>query len=87
MAITQPWPEVAESDWPIRFMHWVTRIEPNGGGSRITQTLEYALKFGPVGWVLDALVMKRKLSVTLDDVFTRLARHAEARTAAGAQRA
>jgi uncharacterized protein YndB with AHSA1/START domain len=77
--------EVAESDWPIRFMRWVTRVEPTSGGSRISQTLEYAVKFGPLGWLLDALAMKRKLSATLDDVFARLARHAEARSTAGAQ--
>jgi uncharacterized protein YndB with AHSA1/START domain len=70
--------EVVESDWPIRFMRWVTRIEPKGGGSRITQRLEYALKFGPLGWILDRLFMKRKLSSTLDDVFARLAERAEA---------
>jgi hypothetical protein len=79
--------EVAESDWPIRFMRWVTRIEPRDGGSRISQTLEYAVKFGPVGWLLDVLVMKRKLSATLDDVFARLARHAEARSTAAASAA
>jgi hypothetical protein len=70
--------EVAESDWPIRFMRWVTRIEGKGSGSLITQELEYALKFGPLGWVLDKLVMKRKLTATLDEVFARLARRAEA---------
>jgi len=70
--------EVAESDWPIRFMHWVTRIEPKGGGSLISQNLEYQLKFGPLGWLLDKLVMKRKLTATLDDVFARLAKRAEA---------
>jgi hypothetical protein len=74
--------EVTESDWPIRFMRWVTRVEPNGHGSRISQTLEYAVKFGPVGWLLDALIMKRKLSATLDDVFARLARRAEAGSSA-----
>jgi hypothetical protein len=75
--------EVSESDWPIRFMRWVTRIEPSGSGSRISQTLEYAMKFGPLGWLLDALVMRRKLSGAMDDVFVRLARRAEARSAAG----
>ena len=78
--------EVAESDWPIQFMRWVTRLEPKGGGTRISQTLEYALKFGPAGWLLDRLLMRRKLSATLDDVFNRLARRAEAGSlAAGAQ--
>jgi polyketide cyclase/dehydrase/lipid transport protein len=69
--------EVAESDWPIHFMRWVTRIEPNNGGTRITQSLEYRVKFGPLGWLLDQLVMKRKLTAALDDVFASLARYAE----------
>jgi len=69
--------EVAESDWPIHFMRWVTRIEADGDGTRITQDLEYEVKFGPVGWLLDRLVMKRKLTATLDDVFAALVRHAE----------
>lgn len=69
--------EVAESDWPIHYMRWVTRVEPAAAGSLITQELEYAVKFGPVGWLLDRLVMRRKLSTTLDSVFASLVRHAE----------
>jgi hypothetical protein len=71
--------EVVEGDWPIRFMRWVTRIEPTADGSLITQRLDYAMKLGPLGWLLDRLVMKRKLSGTLDEVFARLAKHAAAR--------
>ena len=41
--------EVTESDWPIHFMRWVTRLEPDSGGTRITQSLEYAVKFGVIG--------------------------------------
>ena len=69
--------EVAESDWPIHFMRWVTRIEPEGDGTRITQDLEYKVKFGLVGWLLDRLVMKRKLAATLDSVFASLIAQAE----------
>lgn len=69
--------EVAESDWPIRFMRWETRVEPQGSGARITQSLEYRLKFGPLGWLLDRVVMKRKLTATLDAVFASLVRNAE----------
>ena len=69
--------EVVESDWPIVFMRWVTRVEPRDGGTRVTQELHYQVKFGPLGWLLDALVMRRKLTTTLDDVFTNLARTAE----------
>lgn len=69
--------ELDEHDWPVDFMRWVTRIEPLGGGTRITQSLEYQVKFGPVGWLLDRVVMKRKMTVTLDAVFASLARYAE----------
>jgi ligand-binding SRPBCC domain-containing protein len=69
--------EVAESDWPIRFMRWVTRVQPDGEGTRIEQELEYQLKFGPAGWLLDRLVMRRKLRTTLDAVFVALVQHAE----------
>jgi hypothetical protein len=71
--------EVAESDWPIHFMRWVTRIEPAGSSTRITQSLEYKVKFGPVGWLLDKLVMKRKLTSTLGEVLASLVKHAERR--------
>jgi hypothetical protein len=69
--------EVSESDWPIHFMRWVTRVEPKGGGTRITQELEYRVKFGPVGWLLDRLAMERKLRATLDGIFESLVRVAE----------
>lgn len=74
--------EVAESDWPIHFMRWVTRVEPKDGGTRITQSLEYEVKFGPLGGLLDRLMMKRKLTATLDAVFASLVRHAEHATPA-----
>jgi hypothetical protein len=69
--------EVTESDWPIRFMRWVTRLEASSGGTRIFQELEYEPKFGPLGWVLDRLMMKNKLTGTLDGVFASLVKHAE----------
>ena len=72
--------EVTESDWPIRYMRWVTRVGAKGERSLITQRLDYAVKFGPLGWLLDVLLMKRKLTATLDDVFARLAKRAESPT-------
>jgi hypothetical protein len=69
--------EVAASDWPIQFMRWVTRVEPRGGGgTRITQELEYRVKFGPVGWLLDRFMMERKLRASLDTIFASLVKHA-----------
>ena len=71
--------ELDEHDWPVAFMRWVTRVEPHEGRTRITQALEYRVKFGPLGWLLDRLVMRRKLTASLDAVFAALARHAEGR--------
>jgi Polyketide cyclase / dehydrase and lipid transport len=71
--------EVAESDWPIHFMRWVTRLEPAGAATRITQSLEYEVRFGPVGWLLDHLVMRRRLTSTLDEMFASLVKRAEER--------
>jgi len=70
--------EVAESDWPIHFMRWVTRVEPAEGGTRVTQDLEYRVKLGPLGWLLDRMVMKQKLTKTLDGVLAERVRTAEA---------
>lgn len=71
--------EVAESDWPIHYMRWTTRVDSAAGGSVITQRLEYSVKFGPLGWLLDQLMMRRKLRATLDTVFESLVKHAEGR--------
>jgi hypothetical protein len=70
--------ELIESDWPLHFMRWVTRVEQRPGGSRLTQELEYAVKFGPLGWLLDQLVMRRKLTSSLDAVLAALVARAEA---------
>ena len=70
--------EVVESDWPIVFMRWTTRVDPGAAGARITQELTYRVKFGPLGWLLDNLVMRRKLTSTLDEVFANLVKAAEA---------
>ena len=43
----------------------------------LTQDLEYAVKFGPLGWLLDKLVVRRKLTATLDGVLAALVARAE----------
>jgi hypothetical protein len=70
--------EIVESDWPIHFMRWVTRIEPYGGASRVKQRLEYRVKFGLLGWVLDRLVMRRKITEGVDAALQGMIRKAEA---------
>jgi ligand-binding SRPBCC domain-containing protein len=74
--------EVVKSDWPIHFMRWTTSLAADSEGTVISQQLSYKVKFGPLGWLLDQLVMKRKLSATLDNVFANLVRVCEDPSAA-----
>jgi ligand-binding SRPBCC domain-containing protein len=69
--------EVAASDWPIVFMKWKTELEAKGDSTRMTQEMSYKLKFGPIGAMLDALVMKKKLDQSVSDVFGHLKRYVE----------
>ena len=69
--------EIVESDWPITSMSWVTRIEPEEGGSVLSQRLEYAMKFGPLGWLLNVLIMKRNVTKNVGTALAGLIRIAE----------
>jgi hypothetical protein len=68
--------EVVESDWPIHFMRWVTKVEPSRDGCVIRQDLEYEVKFGVLGRLMDRWVMKRRLTRTLDELFRSLLAYA-----------
>jgi hypothetical protein len=69
--------EIVESDWPITFMRWVTRIDPAGNGARVTQKLEYKVKFGPLGMLLDAVVMRRNIERAVGAALEGMIRRAE----------
>ena len=70
--------ELYESQWPLKFMRWRTELAPDGAGTLITQQMEYQVKFGLLGGLLDRLVMRRKLDQTLAEVFVNLKRFIEA---------
>ena len=36
-------------------------IEADGDGSRLTQTIDYSLKYAPMSWLIDAMVLRGKL--------------------------
>lgn len=71
--------EVAASPWPIVFMRWRTELAAEGNATLVSQDMEYEPKFGPLGAVMDALVMRRKLDRGIRDVFESLKRWVEAR--------
>jgi ligand-binding SRPBCC domain-containing protein len=69
--------EVAASEWPIVFMKWKTELTPEGKATLIRQEMNYKLKFGPLGALMDALVMRRKLDGGIRDVFSNLKSYVE----------
>lgn len=71
--------EIVESDWPITRMHWITKITPNGSGSTLSQRLEYDMKYGPLGALLNAIVMKRNVTGNVGKALEGLIRLAEQR--------
>ena len=70
--------EVAASEWPIVFMKWRTVLKKDGDATRESQEMDYKVKFGPLGALMDLLVMRRKLDKNIGEVFESLKRYAEA---------
>ncbi|WP_332775550.1 SRPBCC family protein [Polaromonas sp.] len=69
--------EVAASSWPVAFMKWRTELRPDGRNTLVKQEMNYKLKFGVLGLLLDKLVMRRKLDASIQEVFERLKLHVE----------
>jgi hypothetical protein len=70
--------EVAATEWPIVFMKWKTELQNDGKATLVRQEINYKMKFGPLGALLDALVMRRKLDRGLNEIFENLRRLVEA---------
>lgn len=63
-----------------RLRHHYT-LTPERGGTRVDQVQDYALKYGPLGAVLDTLVVRRKWDAGIKSFFAGLKRHVENRHA------
>ena len=74
--------EVAASEWPIVFMKWKTELAEDGNATVVTQEMNYKLKFGPIGAIMNALMMRRKLDSGIRDVFASFKRYVEANSRA-----
>jgi carbon monoxide dehydrogenase subunit G len=69
--------EVARSEWPLVFMRWKTELASEGDTTHVTQEMSYELKFGVLGALMDALVMRRKLDRSVQEIFESLRRYVE----------
>lgn len=69
--------DTIESSFPMKTLRWKTQIAPKNGGTLVTQNLEYTVKFGIIGGLMNALVMKRKYNQILGGIFVGLKKHVE----------
>lgn len=66
---------------PVRELRHRYRLVEENGGTRVEQTQEYRLKYGPIGTVLDALFVRRTWDAGVKSFFAGLKRYVEARDA------
>ncbi len=66
---------------PVRQLRHHYSLTPERGGTRVDQLQEYTLKYGPLGSLLDALVVRRKWDAGVKTFFAGLKRHVEATSA------
>lgn len=69
--------EIVESSFPMTFSRWRTILKRVDVGTFVSQDMEYELKFGFLGKLLDVLVVGRKYKKVLDDIFEGLKRFVE----------
>ncbi len=68
---SSPWP-------PIKSMEWTTRLRTGAANTtHVIQDLTYTVGAGPVGALLNTLVIRRKLSASLGGVFANLKTYVE----------
>jgi ligand-binding SRPBCC domain-containing protein len=69
--------ELYECTLPVRRLKHRYTIVADGAGTVVRQRMEYELKFGVLGGLLDALVVKRKWNAGIRSFFGGLKRYVE----------
>jgi ligand-binding SRPBCC domain-containing protein len=69
--------ELYECTLPVRSLRHSYTLVPDAGGTVVRQRMEYRLKFGPLGRLLDALVVRRKWDAGIRGFFSGLKKYVE----------
>jgi ligand-binding SRPBCC domain-containing protein len=69
--------ELYECTLPLRRLRHSYTLRREGGGTVVRQRMEYELKFGPLGKLLDALMVRRRWNAGIKGFFTGLKRYVE----------
>ncbi|MFT7625751.1 MAG: hypothetical protein ACI9WU_004942 [Myxococcota bacterium] len=68
--------EVFDTSMPIKTAGAAFDLASSAsGGTAVTMTMDYVVKFGPLGVVMDALMMKRAMTTSLDRLLAGLDYH------------
>jgi ligand-binding SRPBCC domain-containing protein len=69
--------ELFECTLPVKRLKHSYTLTPDDGGTLVRQRMEYSLKFGPVGNLLDALLVRKKWDAGVKGFFAGLKRYVE----------
>lgn len=69
--------EMYEHQWPVKFMNWRLTLKQEGNSTLASQDMEYKMKFGMFGKLLNALIMRKKMDQGAGGVFQEFKRYVE----------
>jgi ligand-binding SRPBCC domain-containing protein len=69
--------ELYECTLPVRRLKHTYTLVSEGGGTVVRQRMEYELKFGALGRLLDAIIVRRKWNAGVQSFFGGLKRYVE----------
>jgi|GEM_PF-234958 len=68
--------EVVETSMPMKSAVAEFTLQPTAaGGTRVTMSMDYIVKFGPLGQLMDLMMMKRMMNATLGRILGALDHH------------
>jgi len=69
--------ELFECTLPVRRLRHRYTLTPDSGGTIVKQRMEYELKFGPLGKLMDAMMVRKKWNVGIKSFFGGLKHYVE----------
>jgi ligand-binding SRPBCC domain-containing protein len=70
--------ELFECTLPVRRLKHSYTLTPDSGGTIVHQRMEYELRFGPLGKLMDALMVRKKWNSGIKSFFAGLKHYVEA---------
>lgn len=69
--------ELTDCSFPIKNLKHTYRIEKVGEDTKVKQVMEYVVKFGALGKILDILMIRKKTDMGIKKFFVGLKQFAE----------